>query len=209
MTTVRTVLQTGLLAVLAIAGATGCVERKFVVESNIPNAQVYIDNRSIGAAPAYSQFDYYGYYTVQVVHPGYEIVTRREHIAAPWYAYPPFDLITEILPCNIRDTRRIYVELHEAPQVRTDDILQSAEILRQRATVLPIPENPAAPRIRPGQPQPAGPILQPPVVPGIGPGPAPGIGPGVGPAPGPGPAPGVVPSVTPGYTPPESSYLNR
>jgi hypothetical protein len=56
----RIIRFAGLLAILT---ATGCVDRKFVIESNIPNAQVYIDNKSIGAAPAYSPFEYYGYYT--------------------------------------------------------------------------------------------------------------------------------------------------
>ena len=55
MMTARTVRVAGLLAVLS---ATGCVDRKFVIESNVPNAQVYIDNRSSGAAPAYTPFEY-------------------------------------------------------------------------------------------------------------------------------------------------------
>ncbi len=123
MTTARTVGRAGLLAALAalaVGGAAGCVERKFVVESNVPNAQVYIDNKSVGAAPAYSTFDYYGYYTIAVVHPGYTTVVRREHAVAPWYAYPPLDLLADIAPFPIRDTRRVYVELTPAPPVRPD-----------------------------------------------------------------------------------------
>jgi hypothetical protein len=203
--TVRTARQTGLLAVLAAAGAAGCVERKFVIESNVPSAQVYVDNRSVGAAPAYVPFDYFGHYTITVIHPGYETVVRREHATAPWYAYPPFDLLADIVPFPIRDTRRVYVELTEAPQVRTDDILQRADALRARGPTLPVPENPAEPRGRPR------PILQPPVEPAPGPlvpGPGPGPVPGPAPAPvGPGPAPGVVPSVTPGYSPLGSTYI--
>jgi len=194
----RTVRLAGLLAVLVCAG---CVERKFVVESNVPNAQVYIDNRSIGAAPAYAPFEYYGYYTITVVHPGYETRVIRQHIAAPWYGYPPFDFLAEALwPFPIRDTRRVYVELCQAPQVRGDDILRAADELRQRGTMLPPPDRPAEPRIRPQPAGPPGPIIGPPVAPG----PAPAV-PVPVPAPGSGPAPGVVPSVTPGYTPPVGS----
>jgi hypothetical protein len=200
--TVRTARQTGLFAVLATACAAGCVERKFVIESNVPNAQVYVDNRSVGAAPAYVPFDYFGHYTITVIHPGYETVVRREHATAPWYAYPPLDLLADICPFPIRDTRRVYVELHEAPQVRTDEVLQRADALRARAPLLPVPENPAEPRVRPGPPRPPGPILQGPVEPGpLPPGAGPGPAPAPAPAPGPGPAPGVVPSVTPGYPP--------
>jgi hypothetical protein len=203
----RTVRLAGVLAVLVCAG---CVERKFVVESNVPNAQVYIDNKSIGAAPAYAPFEYYGHYTIMVVHPGYETQVIRKHITAPWYGYPPFDFLTEVLwPFPIRDTRRVYVELHEAPQVRGDDILSAADALRQRGAMLPPADRPAEPRIRPQPAVPPGPIIGPPVAPGPAPGPAPTpTVPGPAPAPGVGPPPGVVPSVTPGYTPPlGSTYL--
>ena len=198
--TARPVRQAGLLAALTLAGAAGCVERKFVLESNVPHAQVYVDNRSVGAAPAYVPFIYYGSYSITVIHPGYETVVKKQSAPAPWYAYPPLDLLADIAPFPIRDTRRVFIELHEAPQVRPDDILSAADALRQRGMMLPPPENPATPRSKPAPPQP-------PVVPGPGPIPAPLPGPAPvppavpGPAPAPGPAPGVVPSVTPGYTP--------
>jgi hypothetical protein len=194
----RTVRVAGLLAVLT--ALTGCVDRKFVIESNVPNAQVYIDNRSIGAAPAYAPFEYYGYYTITLVHPGYETVVKRVKVEAPWYAYPPFDFFAEaVWPFPIRDTRRYYFEMYESAQTRTDDILNAADALRQRGQLLPPPERPAEPR--PGQP-PAGPIIGPPVAPGATPLPPPT------PLPGAGPAPGVVPSVQPGYTPAASgSYI--
>ncbi|HSQ55829.1 MAG TPA: PEGA domain-containing protein, partial [Gemmata sp.] len=70
----------GLGAILAAAACAGCVDRRFVVESNIPNAQVYIDNLPVGAAPAHSPFEYYGNYTFTVVHPGFETKTEVRHI---------------------------------------------------------------------------------------------------------------------------------
>ncbi len=82
MTTGRTVRVAALLTGLACAG---CVERRFIIESNVPNAQVYIDNKPIGAAPAHAPFDYYGHYTVTLVHPGYETLTQRVRVGAPWY----------------------------------------------------------------------------------------------------------------------------
>lgn len=156
-------LLAGLLAVLGLLAA-GCVDRKFVIESNVPNAQVYIDNKSVGAAPAYAPFEYHGYYTFKLVQPGYETVVKRVHVPAPWYSYPPFDFITEVLiPFHIRDTRRYYIEMNEAQQTRTDDILNSAEALRQRGMTLPPPERPAAPRERTIPAAPSAPILGPPV----------------------------------------------
>lgn len=163
MTTARTVR---LAAALVGMAAAGCVDRRFVIESNVPNAQVYIDNRSIGAAPAHSPFEYYGYYTVKLVHPGYETLEKRIHVTAPWYAYPPFDFAAEVLwPFHIRDTRRYYFELYEATQTRTDDILNAADALRQRGMALPLAERPAEPKPRPPKPQPVVPSPAPSVVP--------------------------------------------
>jgi hypothetical protein len=182
----RTVRLAGVLALLA---ACGCVDRKFVIESNVPNAQVYIDDKSIGAAPAYTPFEYYGYYTIRIVHPGYETLVKRVHVTAPWYAYPPIDFLAEVIwPFHIRDTRRYYFELYEATQTRTDDILNAADALRQRGMMLPPADRPAPPR-PPRNPPPGPGVIGPPVAPGpVVPGPAPVV---------PSPAPGVVPSVQP------------
>ena len=182
MTTGRTVRVAALLTVAACAG---CVDRRFVIESNVPNAQVYIDDRPVGASPAHSPFEYYGYYTVTLVHPGYETSVNRVHVRAPWYAYPPFDFVAEVLyPFHIRDTRRYYFQLYPTTRTRTDDLLNAAEALRLRGQNLPSPDRPALPRggpVPPPQPQP-------------GPGPLVPVGPPVAPWT---PPPGVVPSVQP------------
>src|SRR5947199_10765306 len=129
----RTAGPARLAVVLAGLAAAGCVDRRFVIESNVPSAQVYIDNRPVGAAPAHAPFEYYGYYTVTLVHPGYETQTRRVHVVAPWYAYPPFDFLAEALwPFHVQDTRRYYFELCPAQQTRTDDLLAAADTLPPR-----------------------------------------------------------------------------
>ncbi len=180
MSRTRIILKLSLLA--AVLAGTGCVDRKFIIESNVPNAQVYVDDRPAGPAPAYVPFEYYGYYTVTLVHPGYESVTKRVHVTAPWYAYPPLDFVTEVLwPFHIRDTRRYTIDMHQASQTRTDDILSAAEALRVRGMTLPPPVRPAAPRTT------TGPVIGPPVE----------TGQGQNPIPSPLPQPNLVPSVTP------------
>ncbi|MCS6864100.1 MAG: hypothetical protein RMJ56_09960 [Gemmataceae bacterium] len=169
--------------VLAGVAAVGCVDRKFVIESNVPNAQISIDNKPIGAAPAYAPFEYYGYYTFTAVHPDYETVVLRQRIAAPWYAYPPLDFLAEVVwPFPIRDTRRIYIEMVPAAKPRTDDILSAAEQLRRRGQTLPPAERPAAPR-PPRQPS--------------APGPSPAPLPPPTPLPNSAPPQGVIPNVLP------------
>ncbi|MBA4067908.1 MAG: hypothetical protein C0501_30245 [Isosphaera sp.] len=165
-------------AILATVSAAGCVDRRFVIESNVPNAQVYLDDRPIGAAPAHTPFEYYGDYTVTLVLPGYETLTRKVHVPAPWYSYPPFDFIAEVVyPFHIRDTRRFYFELYPATRTRVDDLLNAADALQLRGRSLPAPERPAAPR--PGPQSPAPPPV--PVGPDGEPQPPPGLVPGVGP----------------------------
>lgn len=194
MTTGRTLRIVAVLGVLACAG---CVDRRFIIESNVPNAQVYIDDQPVGAAPAHSSFEYYGHYTVTLVHPGYETVSKRVHVRAPWYAYPPFDFLAEVVwPFHIHDNRRYFFDMHEAAKTRTDDLLNSAEALRLRGANLPSPERPALPKGGPLPPQtgPGGvPVFPQPGSGGILPPPTPVPGPG----PTPGPGPGIVPDVRP------------
>jgi hypothetical protein len=163
-------------AALVVLAFAGCVDRRFVIESNVPNAQVFIDNKSIGAAPAHSRFEYYGYYTITLVQPGYETLTERVHVTAPWYAYPPFDFLAEVVwPFHIRDTRRYYFDLHEATKTRVEDLVNNADSLRAQGWALPQAERPAAPK-----PKPAPPDQPIPVLPPVGPGTVvpPGVGPG-------------------------------
>lgn len=176
------------MALLAAALATaGCVERRFVIESNVPNARVYIDNKPVGAAPAYAPFEYYGYYNVTLVHPGFETVQRRVHVVAPWYAYPPLDFVAEVLwPFHVEDVRRYHFEMTPVARVRTEDLINSADNLRQRGLALPAPSSdapnvlqaPVAPAANPAAP-PSLPIPVPPasVVPSVAPS---GYGPATG-----------------------------
>lgn len=168
-----------------VALCAGCVDRKFVIESNVPNAQVFIDNKHVGAAPAYAPFEYYGYHTITLVHPEYETVVNRVKVPAPWYAYPPIDFVAEALwPFPIRDTRRYTFEMQRATPARPDDILAAAEALRVKGQTLPPAERPAEPRPRNPRVDPL-----PPAAPLV-----PSVGPASGPLP-----PGTVPSVAPGY----------
>jgi hypothetical protein len=182
-----------MVAALGVLASAGCVDRRFIIESNVPNAQVYVDDQPIGAAPAHSSFEFYGHYTVMIVQPGYETLTKRIHVGAPWYAYPPLDFLSEVVwPFHIRDTRRYFFELHEASKTRTDTLLNDAEALRLRGANLPAPERPATPKGKTIPVPPAGPIGPP-----VQPFPQPGSG-GILPPPRPEPPiPDVVPRVGP------------
>lgn len=199
MTTGRPGRWAVLVAGAALLAATGCggVNRRFVIESNVPNAQVYINNQPVGAAPAHATFEYYGHYNIELVHPDYQREAKRVHVVAPWYAYPPFDLIAVLWPFRTEDVRRYYFELTPLRRPDTAELLNSADSLRQRGWNLPIPAEPA--------PDPKA-VPPAPVVP---PGPEPTPLPAPGTIPGPTPAPSpLVPSVTPtGSSPVGGTFL--
>jgi len=133
----RAMFAIGLAAVVV---STGCVDRRFIIESNVPNAQVYIDNKPVGAAPADAPFDYYGYYNVTLVHPNFAPLHKRVRVRPPWYAYPPFDFVAEVLwPLRIEDTRRYFFEMNQPLAVPQNELSEKADLLRQRGWALPTP----------------------------------------------------------------------
>ncbi len=183
------------LVALVLTGCGG-VNRRFVVESNVPGAQVFINDRPVGAAPAHSTFEYYGYYKIAVIHPDFQTETQRVHVVAPWYAYPPFDFLVEVVwPFGINDTRRYCFNLGPARQTNTGELINSADALRDRGLNLPPPP-----------PQPAyarrqQPLLGPPVTPPPTPDLAPATVPPATATPSAAPST-VIPSVTPaGFIP--------
>lgn len=141
MSTVRFARFLPVLAV--VTAATGCLDRRFVVESNAPGAQVFVNGRSIGPSPADTGWEYPGRYEFRVVAPGYEPLTECRLIRARWYDYAPFDFFVGVLwPFHIEDVRRLRFELSPARQVNVVEVEAKAEELRARTNQLPPPTVP-------------------------------------------------------------------
>lgn len=161
---------------IVLAAATGCVDRRFVVESNVPGAQISVDGNPIGPSPVDSQYTYAGVYTFTATAPGYEPLTQRVDLTAKWYQYPPLDFFAEIVyPGRIEDVRRVPMLMVPARPVSDTEILGRAEGLRARGMSLrpprvpnsQEPERPAP--ARPGAPTgpgPSDPTVIPPGSPG-------------------------------------------
>lgn len=135
---------TGVAAVLAVlAAAGGCVERRFVVQTNAPGAQVYVNNQPAGPSPADVRWDYTGTYEFRAVAQGYEPLVERIKVRPKWYEYPGLDFFFEaVYPFHIEDVRRISLELKPSQTVRTDELLDAAERLREEGKNLPPPKYP-------------------------------------------------------------------
>ena len=124
------------IALLA-AGLTGCVERRFLVESNPAGATVLVNGEFKGTTPVSVPFLYYGKYDITLVRDGYETKTYSAMIRRPWFEYFPLDFFAEVLyPTHIQDDRRLQFDLSAISQPRTEDVLNRANGIRQRAAGL-------------------------------------------------------------------------
>lgn len=125
---------TSLLALaLAAAGLSGCVEQRYVIESDPPGALVLVNGQPLGTTPVDGYFTYYGTYDFTLIKDGYQTKQVAQKISMPWYEFPGVDFLTEnAYPGKIEDIRRFRYCLEPLVQVRTDELLQQAEQLRGR-----------------------------------------------------------------------------
>lgn len=157
----RTRVRALLAGLIALAGITGCVERRMVlIEPNGAHGAVVFDEKDqpLGATPVDRSFVYYGRYRFRFVKDGYETRIVEERVKAPWYEWFPLDFVAEnLIPWTIRDVRYISVELKPAQVVPPETLLQQGAILRERgkATGVPLPEG-SQPNPQPPRPLPQG-----------------------------------------------------
>ncbi|MCE9530900.1 MAG: PEGA domain-containing protein [Planctomycetes bacterium] len=141
---------------------SGCVERRFVIDSNPPGTKVYVNNRPVGFTPVDVPFVYYGTYLITLERDGYQTKTIEQRVAAPWYAYPPLDFLTEnIYPGKASDIRRLDYEMTPLARPNLDELRYQAEELRERGRNLPEPTIPVEPRTQRPAPAPVRPPVDP------------------------------------------------
>lgn len=124
-----------LTALLLCVIQAGCgVQRRLTIRSNPPGALVYVDDQEIGYTPVSTPFTYYGTRKVTLIRDGYETVTVKEKIRAPWYQIPPLDFFSENLwPRQLRDERILNFQLYPQQIVPTEQLRERAESLRGSA----------------------------------------------------------------------------
>ncbi len=119
-------------SVVVAATSAGCVQRRMTVRTNVPGAQVYVDNYEVGRTPVSTDFIYYGDRTIRLVKDGYETQTVTQPVNAPWYQWPGLDFVAENLwPFEIRDERQFDYQMQPQYVVPTDTLLTRAEDLRR------------------------------------------------------------------------------
>lgn len=135
-TVTRKLIRHGALALLLIAAASGCVQRRLTIRSNPPGAVVYVDNYEIGTTPVAVDYVYYGTRKIRLVKDGFETLTVMQPLPAPWFEFPGLDFFSEnVNPHEIRDERTLDFQLQPQVIVPTEQLLGRAENLRHGSQV--------------------------------------------------------------------------
>lgn len=150
------------LAVLLAASLTaGCVERRFVINSEPSGALVYHNGTYLGTTPVDGYIVYYGKQQFRLIKESYQTLDVVQKYDPPWYELPGIDFVSEnIWPFKVRDVRPFVYTMQPIQAVRPDDVRQRAEELRARGQTIGVPNSPR-PIVAPPPPPPP-PVVPPP-----------------------------------------------
>jgi hypothetical protein len=119
---------------------------------------VYVDDQPIGTTPCATSFVYYGTREIRLVKPGFETLTVKQPLPAPWYQWPGIDFVSEnVVPKEIQDFRTVTYNMTPQVIVPSEELIARAQQLRtgtQQGVALP-----AGAVVEPGVP-----ILNPPTI---------------------------------------------
>jgi hypothetical protein len=135
------------LVLCLAAWVCGCgqVQRTITIDSQPQGALVYANNQELGRTPLKRDFAWYGTYDVAASMDGYETLKRPVKVVAPWWQWPPIDLLVEILPIHAKDVRHYTLTLEPASTQPADPdlMLSRAEQMRLKLEGSRYTKNPA------------------------------------------------------------------
>jgi hypothetical protein len=109
----RTIALILLLAMLGLL-MSGCIRSRMRISSSPSLADVYINDVHYGRTPVEVPFTWYWHYKVELRKEGYEPSVNMERLRAPVYFWIPFDLVFELLPFPVYDTKKFHYDLYKA-----------------------------------------------------------------------------------------------
>lgn len=116
----------------SLAAGCGGVTRQLSVDSQPQGALVYLNNQEAGRTPFTTDIDWYGTYDVVVRKEGFQTLTTKRRVIAPWWLWPPFDLIAELAPGRPTDRQTMAFTLEAQPTTApVDDIIRRGQELRR------------------------------------------------------------------------------
>ena len=128
-----------LLIALAVAVVlpliTGCVERTVKITSTPPGARVFLNDQDVGTTPLKVSFLWYGDYDIMLRKEGYKTLKTNHRLHAPWFQFPPLDLVFEtMVPGTIRDEQEIpMLTMQPIEKPTPEQLANRAAELRDRA----------------------------------------------------------------------------
>lgn len=90
----------------------GCIKRNLHIKSDPPGATAYFNEEEIGETPVDHDFMWYTYHRIRLMKDGYEPVGETVLIKSPSILWIPFDLIFDMLPCDLWDRRELSYTLN-------------------------------------------------------------------------------------------------
>lgn len=132
MRTRHAMLLLPMLAALLVVG--GCVRSKVRVTSEPSGAIITMNGVNLGTTPVEYPFTWYWYYDFAAEMEGYETASLRRRFHSPIYLMPGLDLIMELIPINIHDTKKVHLELtpkSSRPLPLFDEAASPAEAARR------------------------------------------------------------------------------
>lgn len=120
-------MQRILIAAIISTLLGGCVRRTLTVSTDPPGALVHLNDQEFGRSPVQRDFTWYGNYDVQVRKEGYQTLNTRGQVTAPWWQWPPFDLVADLLPLRLHDKQTLHYTLQpQGPAPSEEEMLSRA-----------------------------------------------------------------------------------
>ena len=110
----------------------GCLSRHLSITSEPSGARVWLNDIEIGRTPIEAEFTHFGDYSVRLERDGYEPLQTHKRAWAPWYEYPPIDLVVTALPIPVETEIDWHFELSPRTSEGDEGVEDRAREMRQR-----------------------------------------------------------------------------
>ena len=128
-----------LVALAALGGLTGCVERRYTIRTDPPGALVIANGEAIGTTPVSRSFTFYGDRSFRIIKEGYETKEIVQPIKAPWYDNLLTEFFTENLnPYTFRDEVEFNYKLEPTKPRDPNELIARGETVRSDGSGKPI-----------------------------------------------------------------------
>lgn len=119
--------------------SAGCIRSRVKIDSEPSGAEVIWRGQPYGATPITIPINWYWYYDIALEKPGYERLETIERFRTPPWLLMPMDLIMELIPVPITDTRRRHYVMTPLTEPAEVEGVQTIETL-EPGTIELLPE---------------------------------------------------------------------